>query len=224
MKVCVECKITKPNIDYANDKNKSDGLSNRCRACHSVRNKKRYNEKQDHIKQQTNSYYHKNKETILEKSKGKPSYSKTHPGYYKEYRKRNINKSREYINTYGKNRRKNDLEYNTMNIIKAQVYAFLKNKHGKTTEELLGYTHQEFISKVGVVGNGEEVDHKIPVTWFKPGTPVSIIWSLDNLHITTREYNRKKHNTFADKVNESYYKTVTQWIKEHRLPLLATYV
>jgi len=224
MKKCVECAINKLDSEYTKDKNKTDGLSNRCKACHSARNKKRYASKQDYIKQQTSNYYYKNKDTIQEKNKDKPSYSKTHPGYYKEYRKKNLNKYREYINAYSKNRRKNDLEYNTMNIMKAQVYAFLKNKHGKTTEELLGYTHRDFINKIGVVNKGEEIDHKIPITWFKPGTPVSVIWSLDNLHITTCKYNREKHNTFADMVNELYYKTVTQWIKEHRLPLLTTYV
>jgi hypothetical protein len=68
MKTCCECGIEKDLIYFNKNKNLKDGLNNRCKTCCSNRNKNRYQSKKETIKQQTNSYYHKNKEIILEKT------------------------------------------------------------------------------------------------------------------------------------------------------------
>lgn len=223
MKKCNECKIEQDINNYYKDKNRKDGISGRCKQCHNNSAKQHYLKNKEHYIQKASEYYSKNKEHISEKQKQKPSYSKLNPGYYKEYRKRNIKKLRKWRNQYDKKRRE-DIEYNTLNIIKSQVYTFLKNKKGKTTEKLLGYKYQDFINKIGLISKGYELDHKIPISWFKIGTPVNIIWHLDNLQITTKEYNRKKHNTHADVISASYYKTVIEWIQEHHLSRIVTYL
>jgi len=223
MKKCGECKIEQDVSNYYKDKSRKGGLSNRCKQCHNNSAKQHYIKNKEHYIKKSNEYYNENKDNILKKQKQKPSYSKLNPEYYKEYRKRNIEKTRKYRNQYDKKRREN-IEYNTLNIIKSQIYNFLKNKKGKTTEELLGYKYQDIIDKVGTISKGNELDHKIPISWFKIGTPVNIIWHLDNLQITTKEYNRKKHNTYADKIKESYYKIITEWIQEHHLSNIVTYL
>lgn len=223
MKKCGECKIEQDINNYYKDKNKKDGISNRCKQCHNNSAKQHYIKNKEHYIQKSNEYYNENKTTILKKQKLKPSYSKLNPGYYKEYRKRNIEKDRKYRNQYDKKLRE-DIEYNTLNIIKSQIYNFLKNKKGKTTEELLGYTYQDFVNNIGLISKGYELDHKIPISWFKTGTPINIIWHLENLQITTKEYNRKKHNTHADVISALYYKTVIKWIQKHHLLKIITYL
>lgn len=42
MKECCECKISLDVNLFSKDKNKKDGLNNRCKSCCSIRNKKRY--------------------------------------------------------------------------------------------------------------------------------------------------------------------------------------
>jgi hypothetical protein len=223
MKKCSECKVEQDINNYYKDKNRKDGISNRCKKCHNNSAKQHYIKNKKHYIKKANEYYIENKDTILQKQKSKPSYSKLKPGYYKEYRKRNIEKTKKWRNQYDKKRRE-DVEYNTLNIIKSQIYNFLKNKKGKTTEELLGYKYQDFVDKIGLIDKGYELDHKIPISWFKTGTPISIIWHLENLQITTKEYNRKKHNTHADIISASYYKTVIEWIQEHHLSKIVTYL
>ena len=223
MKKCSECEIEQDISNYYKDKNKKDGISNRCKQCHNNSAKQHYIKNKENYIQKSNEYYYENKDNILKKQKLKPSYSKLNPGYYKEYRKRNIEKARKYRNQYDKKLREG-IEYNTLNIIKSQIYNFLKNKKGKTTEELLGYTYQDFVNNIGLISKGYELDHKIPISWFKTGTPIDIIWHLENLQITTKEYNRKKHNTYADIVSASYYKTVIEWIQKHHLSKIMTYL
>ena len=223
MKKCSECEIEQDISNYYKDKNKKDGISNRCKQCHNNSAKQHYIKNKENYIQKSNEYYYENKDNILKKQKLKPSYSKLNPGYYKEYRKRNIEKARKYRNQYDKKLREG-IEYNTLNIIKSQIYNFLKNKKGKTTEELLGYTYQDFVNNIGLISKGYELDHKIPISWFKTGTPIDIIWHLENLQITTKEYNRKKHNTYADIVSASYYKTVIEWIQKHHLSKIITYL
>lgn len=39
-----------------------------------------------------------------------------------------------------------------------------------------------------------------------------------------KDKSRKKHNTHADVISASYYKTVIEWIQEHHLSRIVTYL
>ena len=218
MKNCCECKIDKKLENFAKNKNSKDNLNNRCRECCKYRNKNRYNNKKKEIKEQTKNYYIKNKDKILQKQKEKPSYHKLNPNYYKEWRKKNKEKYKEYIYLYQKTHQKEkyhtDLKYKTKKIIDNQIRSFLKGTKNKKTKELLGYNYEDFINKIGTPQINEHIDHKIPKTWFKSNTPINIIWDLNNLQIVTSEYNKKKYNTFCDEVDKEYKNIILPYIKE----------
>lgn len=218
MKKCCECKINKPLTDFVKNKNIKDGLNNRCKNCCKNRNKIRYDKNKTKIKIKTKEYYETNKENILQKQKLKPSYHKLNPNYYKEWRNKNREKYKTYISSYQK---QNQMEkyysnglYRVEKIISNQIRDFLKRKKNKKTKDLLGYSYEDFINKIGIPKINEHIDHKIPKTWFKENTPINILWNLENLQIVTAEYNKSKYNSFNDKINENYKNIILPYIKE----------
>ena len=218
MKKCNKCTEVKSLSDFNKNKNKSDGYHHWCRICVSNNNKKLYKNNTDDIRTKSSKYYYENKETISLKSKSKPSYSVLNPNYYKEYRIKKGEEYRNYINEYNKKRRNEDDSYRTIRNIRSQVYAYLKtNKGDNKTEELLGYTYDTFINIIGLIPKGYQLDHKIPVSWFKDNTPVNIIWHLDNLHIVTKEYNKQKLNLYSDKIPTEYRSIVMEWVQDNRI-------
>lgn len=210
MKSCCECKIIKPLVEFNKNKNLKDGVNNRCKVCCSERNKTRYQNKKDVIKQQTNIYYHNNKETVLQKLKEKPSYHKTNPEYYKEYRENNKEKLNEY---YKKWRKNNKPAYS----LRIQVWWWIKKKgleKNKKTETLLGYSFNDFEQKIGKPINNQQLDHKIPLSWFKEKTPISILFHLENLHYIDANLNKTKSNTYCHPISENYKNIIIEHIKD----------
>ena len=209
MKICCECKIEKTNEYFNKNKNFKDGLNNRCKVCCSNRNKNRYTNNIDKIKAQTSKYYNINKETISEKNKLKPSYHKTNPEYYSEYRKNNIEKQREYYKQW---REKNTNVYR----LRIQIWWWLKRKgleKNLKTEELLGYNFTQFEEKIGTPLLNQQLDHKIPLSWFINETPVSILFSLENLHYIDEHINKTKSNSYCNKVSNEYKQSILKYIK-----------
>lgn len=210
MKMCCECKIIKPLVDFSKNKNLKDGVNNRCKICCSERNKTRYQNKKDIIKQQTNTYYHNNKEIISLKSKEKPSYHKVNPEYYIEYRKNNKEKINEY---YKKWRKDNKPAYS----LRIQVWWWIRKKglsKNKKTESLLGYSFNDFEKKIGKPMNNQQLDHKIPLSWFKEETPINILFHLENLHYIDENINKSKSNTYSHPVSENYKNIIKEYIKD----------
>ena len=209
MKICCECKINQDLNQFNKNKNTKDGLNNRCKLCCSNRNKNRYKNKKEYIKDQTLKYYYNNREKILSTSKSKPTYHKSHPEYYKEYRENNNEKLKQY---YKKWRQNNKPSYS----LRIQVWWWIK-KHGisktKKTEILLGYTFEEFEKQIGKPVTNQHLDHKVPISWFKSNTPINLIFHLENLHYIDSYENRSKSNTFAHPVSEEYKSNIKKYIK-----------
>lgn len=218
MKKCNKCGEIKHLSDFNKNKNKIDGYHHWCRNCVSINNKKLYINNIDVIKHKTSKYYYENKENILLKNKLKPSYSITHPDYYKEYRLKNKDTYKKYIKDYKKKRRNKDNIFRTIENIRSHVSKYLKNNKGNIkTEKLLGYTYDTFIKTIGIVPKGYHLDHKVPISWFKNNTPINIIWHLDNLQIVTEKYNKQKLNLHSDKISTEYRNTIKEWIQDDRL-------
>jgi hypothetical protein len=203
-KTCLECKESKSFDDFQKNKNGKHGLHSKCKTCLNKKTKEWRNNNPSYFSQWKNdnsSYHHewyeKNKEDVKSKVK---SYQQSIPDYYskrsKEYRKKypHIYKWRSILdNTLSKqNKTKND-----------------------TTHNLLGYSHQqlkEHLENQNIDWNNDQVDHKIPVSWFKPETPVSIVNDLRNLQPLSKEKNQSKGNKYADKVSLDYFQIIKQWI------------
>ena len=209
MKTCCECEIEKNEEYFSKNKNLKDGINNRCKVCCSNRNKNRYKNNKNKIKQQTNLYYYTHKEIILEKQKQKPSYHKINPKYYLDYRKNNLEKQKQYYKQW---REKNANIFR----LRIQIWGWLKKKGiEKTlkTKELLGYNFNQFEEKIGNPLPNQQLDHKIPLSWFIDETPVNILFNLENLHYIDEKINKTKSNSYCDKVNDEYKQLVLKYIK-----------
>jgi hypothetical protein len=221
MKKCIECKIEKSLTEYNSNKNLKDKLNNRCKECCSKRNKERYSKKKESIKEHSALYYLNNKESILSKLKEKPSYHKLNPTYYKEYREQNREKYNLYLKEYQRNTQKEkyhlDVHFRLQKILSNQVRSFLKGKKNQVTEALLGYNYEIFLTQIGTPQPNQHIDHKIPLSWFKKNTPVNIIWHLNNLQLTSKEYNKSKLNRFADPTTDEYLNLAKPHIKPQYL-------
>ena len=75
---------------------------------------------------------------------------------------------------------------------------------------ILGYNVDDFIKKVGSPKKNEDIDHKIPISWFKKETPISIIWNLENLQIIDSSINRSKSNHHYHPITENYKETIKE--------------
>lgn len=222
-KICSKCNISKPLTEFNKNKSKVDGYHVWCKKCISDNNKKLYNNNSEYKKNQMNLYYDKNKNTILPKLKeyrNKPEIKSKQADYIKTWIENNKEHYQQYQNKYAKDRRKNDNVFRTIENIKSQINHYLKDKiKNNKTEILLGYTYDDFINRLGSLCDDQEIDHKIPVSWFIKGTPIDIIWHLDNLQLTIKNYNKTKKNLFADSVHNEYYKIAQPWIKHHLLTI-----
>lgn len=62
-----------------------------------------------------------------------------------------------------------------------------------------------------------EIDHKIPISWFKKETPDNLINDLRNLHPLLKEDNRKKAASYCSVISFEYFYDIKTYIKEERI-------
>jgi hypothetical protein len=60
----------------------------------------------------------------------------------------------------------------------------------------------------------DDIDHKIPLSWFYKKTPVHIVNDLRNLQPLSSNENKRKSNRFNHLVDTDYYNVVIEYIKE----------
>ena len=199
------------NISLFN-KNKSskDGLNNCCKKCCSIINKNRYIKKQNEIKQKCNSYYHNIKNTN---------------DFKKKQNIRNLNNKenqKEYQKEYRKNNPHLTIYYN---ILKRCLNYTQTKKLNKIIIEL-GYSPnqlKEHLNKQGIKWDKDQVDHKIPLTWFKETTPAHIVNDLRNLQPLLTNLNILKSNKYMNDVDKEYLNIVKSHIKNEYLRYLSSY-
>ncbi len=82
----------------------------------------------------------------------------------------------------------------------------------------LGYTKEDFKFKFPMIPTGYDIDHCIPLSWFKEDTPISISCSLHNLQLLEHSINIKKNNLYYDKpIDNEYFINCIKYIKEKYL-------
>lgn len=250
MKQCSRCKET---LQLSSFYRKQNGHSSQCKLCLRVKNQKRYLENRESIKEQTLEYYKANKEVILKKEAEKRNNNSTEQKqkiaeYQKQYREANkerISKVRKewYTATAATRRdysRKYIKEWNEKNkhivvwcTLLTTCFNRLKTKKTDKTQEQLGYSHKNLKDRMenyfeeGMSwdnhGTVWSVHHNIPVTWFTPETPASIVSHLDNLYPVTTKLNSSISNKeILYPVVSNYKKQVKQWLLEAYLPILDT--
>ena len=84
------------------------------------------------------------------------------------------------------------------------------------TSNLLKYSDiqlNEHLLSLGYNKDIHDVDHRIPVSWFRDDTPPHIVNHLSNIHPLNKKDNIIKGNRFAHPVEEAYYHEVFPFIK-----------
>lgn len=245
-KICTKCSVEKPLSEFHKKYNTPDGHHQRCKVCVNELDRTNYKPKKKPKHPLVNPNNKICTKCFIEKplseykkntAKGKyynpycisclKEYQDSH---YKKYKKiKQINSRKNYH--ANKNRwKKYQQEYRTRypevgkwrDLLTMTLKATGKKKNTKT-EKLLGYNSKqlkEHLDKQGMNWDKHTIDHKIPLSWFKPSVPCNLINSLINLQPLTTEGNSSKSNRFCSPVPSSYIEEVKPYIKKQYLPML----
>ena len=188
MKTCSRCKTDKELKEFAIRLSKKDGLDCYCKICRSEYYKSRCYDRKIYNK------------TYSRKDKEKRS------AYLKEYRKHH---------KYAKKNK--DKEADRIRKMVKRALMYTQQSKLKSSKELLGWSRDEFIGRLGEIPIGYHIDHKIPISWFIKETPVCIINHLENLHYLKKDVNLKKRNSYCDLISAEYFGLCKDFIKRQYL-------
>lgn len=226
VKQCIGCGEVKPLTEYYE-------RSSRCKPCRKIY-KLNYNKNN---KEKIKNYYLDNKIKLKEYSQNRYKNNKDyHTQWMKEWRSNNkekqqkLNKAWKEANPeysaeyYQKNKEKifqNIQDWETKNPHIRRWRNLLSNtlNFDKTdsTEHLLGYNAtqlREHLDKQGMDWDKHQIDHKIPVSWFKKDTPPHIVNDLRNLQPLEASENQIKSNKFGDLIPLSYIYDIEKHVKK----------
>jgi hypothetical protein len=218
-KKCSKCGDNKEITEFSKDKSRKDGYANYCKLCKGSldkkiydgidkqviksKNKNLYIKNKDIKKKQNIIYYHNNKEKYLIK--------------LREYNKIYSLNNKEKRNIYQRVRR-TKIKYQTRwrNLLLDTLKRLGKTKES-STQELLNYSALDLknhLDNLGMDWNNDHIDHKIPVTWFKPETPPYIVNDLRNLQPLNENDNKSKGNLYMHPVSIDFLELVKPHILE----------
>ena len=103
------------------------------------------------------------------------------------------------------------------------------NKKNQSTEELLGYTFEDFKNHIetfelSIVGN--HVDHICPLSWFNNKVPVNVANSLNNLQVISVYENESKSAFYSHPIKKEFFKVMSEYLtddKKNRFVLIGDY-
>jgi len=206
-KKCNKCQEVKQLKFFGVEKRALNGYKPRCKSCMSAYQREFYSKNKDLFKNYTKKYYEDNKDLVKERVREyqkDPLVKKRKIEYMSNYVIKNKQILNNKANEREKKRYKSDPRYLFIRNVRKSVYRIKNNS--KRTEELLGYKFQDLIDKLGrLPKSNENIDHKVPVSWFKTNTPVKIINNLENMQIISMTENVRKSNTFCHPVSPEYY-------------------
>jgi hypothetical protein len=219
-KKCTICNILKNDEDFAKNQNQ-------CKQC----KREYYQKDKERIKLKTKNRYENNKSLILDNQKqyyqenkeNRIKYQKQYSlenkdkvqQHSKQYYQENKEKIKYRVKKWIKNKYQNDEEFRLQTKLNLQIIKYLRqNQNINKLPSILGYNVNDFIKKVGSPKKNEDIDHKIPISWFKKETPISIIWNLENLQIINSSINRSKSNHHSHSTTENYKETIKEYIKD----------
>lgn len=214
-KKCNGCLEVKPVSEFGKESRAKNGYKPRCKKCYNAdykhlypnfKSKKaetskiRYAVNKEEKKQYAKNYYYANRDAKL--------------AYRKKYASENKDKIYKDQKKYHERNKLTNLFYRTSRSYRKLLYRLKFNKTGLKTADILGYSYNDLISKLGREPNkDEDIDHKIPVSWFIDVAEVKLINHLDNLQILTSDDNNKKLNSFSHPICKHYYDIIIHKIK-----------
>ena len=224
-KVCGKCSIEKSLDDFSKDKYKKDGLRTICKDCSKTyavnyRNSekgKRYIEIYNQSEKRKES---RRKHNQSEKGKeSKRKYRQSEKG--KETRRREREKYRqsekgkESKRRDNKNQREKYPERFRWRRLLVTTMKKMNTIKSASTHELLKYSADELkthLDNLNMNWEVDHIDHKIPVSHFKKDTPPHIVNHLSNLQPLDPQTNISKGNSYADRVDEEYYRMARPYL------------
>lgn len=128
--------------------------------------------------------------------------------------------NKEHKYNYVKNRKKEDPIFKASFDLRNMLWRLINKKHTPTFQ-ILGYTPDIFNSRFGsdILYFNENnikynIDHKIPMDWFKDDTPPSVICHLDNLQIIDANLNFSKNSRYCHPIIKSYADLILPFVKD----------
>jgi hypothetical protein len=223
MKKCSKCKEIKSLDGFYKDKYKVDGITTNCKIC---------------VKQGSSLYYSQNKETVIERTSkyGKEymkiyrvqnkeylqnylrQYREANSDYYKKYNQQYYVDNKEYFNEYQKEWQKINTHSTKWRSLLSETVKRLGQRKESTTSNLLKYSAldlKEHLDSLGMIWDYHQIDHKVPVTWFKEDTPPHIVNDLRNLQPLSPEENQIKGNRFSSNISEDYLELIKPFLKNN---------
>jgi len=228
-KVCSKCNVEKSVDGFHKDKWKKDGLRTVCKDCSNsyavkyrnseegIKKMKEYNQTEDRkISLKKYQQSDKGKEAqrrSTKKLRQTPEYEE----YRHEYNRRDEVKERN--NKRVREDRKNNPEKYKWRALLKDACGRMNTTKSASTIEMLKYSADELFNHLYSLGykDTDHIDHKIPLSWFHADTPQHIVNHLSNLQPMDPFSNISKGNCYADRVDEEYYQTASEYIIEEYL-------
>lgn len=189
---------------------------------HYQENKGYYKKKSEEYREDNKEYFKKYREDNKEKlNEGYKKYYKLNKEKVQEknkkWREDNIDKHREYNKISVRNDRKNNPHKYRWRYLLKNTLSKLGKKKENNTSELLCYSPIElktFLETINKNWFEFEIDHKIPITWFKPDTPPNIVNNFRNLQLLNKGENSSKRNFYMDNVSNEFLDEIKQYVKD----------
>lgn len=217
MKKCTKCQIEKELDQYHKDKQKKDGYCPICKECQKLYHLNYDLIHKDNKSKHSKQHYINNKNNVLNKSKlyyelvkEKSDFKINRQIYSKIYNKNN----RDKINSYTRDKMKNDSSFYLSKCLRDRLYQFLKEggyRKYKKTQDVLGCTWNEFkiwIESHFLEGmswenrgrgyNKWNIDHGIPLQWAKNDDEIYKLSHYTNLKPMWGKDNIQKSNSYGE--------------------------
>lgn len=158
------------------------------------------------------------------KSRCKKCCSAYEKSIYHLYRDKKIKRDAgRYIKKGAKRSKLTNTELRAIKMYRKLIYR-LRISKTNTTEIMLGYSYKQLIAALGKVPElNENIDHKIPITWFINITDCKLINDLQNLQILTKTENSKKNNFYSHPVSFEYFEMVKDKLKPQYINKITHY-
>ena len=235
MKKCNKCKIEKPLTEFYTVKRKTKiSYLYKCKKCKNKDSRKYTKDNREQLNEYYRKRYHDPK--LKENNKARTEkWAVENPEHNLNYRRNNPEKVIQWRNNfklnnpdkikiysrkyYKKNKADNPYIYRWRGIF-SNTLTDLNQQKTSSTRTMMGYSAielKEHLDGLGMNWNSDQVDHIIPLSWFKNDTPIHVVNDLRNLQPLSPQDNLKKGNRFVINKNFSYINEVKHWIKEDRL-------
>ncbi len=215
-KLCKSCQTEKSINNYSKNKNKKDGLSDRCKECHNIYKKEYRQKNKEKIKDYNRKYYKTDKGQEIEKRKRDKPHRKESRSKY-NHSDHGIQKNKEYrLSAKGRESHrlaskrhyeKNPLKHRIANVVKDALQIRSRSKAifevlGYTIDDLRCHLESKFSEGMSLDNYGEwHIDHIIPQSWlpFESLEDENFLkcWSLCNLQPLWAKDNCSKGNRYA---------------------------